>query len=77
MVFDVLSLSVKNKQQLFIFGCHRLFEMRPDLVPVEALHGLELRALLREVLVGACQPCDHQNQEVATHRELNSFGSEE
>ena len=78
MVFDVPSLTVRDKKkQPFVFGCPRLFEMRPDLVPVKALHGLELRALLWEVLVGACQPCDHQNQEVATHRELNSFGSEE
>ena len=77
MVFDVPSLTVRNKKKLFVFLCPRLFEMRPDLVPVEALHGLELRALLWEVLVAARKPCDHQNQEVGAHRELNSFGSEE
>jgi len=48
-----------------------------ELVPVKTLHGLELRALLWEVLVAAREPCDHQNQEVITHHELNSFGSEE
>ena len=76
MVFAVPSLTVRNKK-LFVFGRHRLFEMRPDLVPVKALHGLELRALLWEVLVAARKPCDHQNQEEGAHRELNSFGSEE
>ena len=67
----------ETKKQLFVFGRQRVFEMRPHLVPVKALHGLELRAPLREVLVGAREPCDHQNQEVGAHRELKSFGSEE
>ena len=77
MVLDVPSLTVRNKKTLFVFGRHRIFETMLDLVPVKALHGLELRALLWEILVGTCQPCDHQNQEVGAHRELNSFGSEE
>ena len=77
MVWNVPSLTVRDKKTLFVFGRHRLFEMRPDLVPVKALHGLELRALLWEVLVAARKPCDHQNQEVGAHRELKSFGSEE
>ena len=77
MVLDVPSLTVRNKKTLFVFGRHRIFETMLDLVPVKALHGLELRALLWEVLVAARKPCDHQNQEVGAHRELNSFGSEE